>query len=895
MEDTTHSQPEPVPETRNLHAHREVLTREEQTQSESENRYRYLFENNPQPMLLYDLDTLAIMEVNEALVQSYGYSREEFLAMTIKDIRPPEDIPALLENIAQTVTTIDDSGKGRHRKKDGSLIDVEITSHTFDYSGKPARLVLINDVTERNHAEREILQRNAALAALNQVGQAMGKLATQDEILEVIYENIGHVLDNRNLYIALYDEARRQIAFPIYTIEGERRSVASRAFGNGLTEYIIRTKQPLLIRSEVKENLEKLGIATLGQRSHSLLSVPMLAEGQIIGVITIQDYHRAMVYDTAHLELLSTFAAQAAIAIVNARLYAAEQQRAHELRALTAIGQRLTGVLDLATVLRDLLDETAQIVPGHALAIMLFDAAREELWIETARGYLGETWRDFRVRLGEGVTGRVAAMRQPALIRDAANDPHWLGIGDMPLSRSELAVPLVSRNRLVGVINVESKRPAAFDEHHLTLLTAIADHAAIAIENAQLFEREQARVEELGALYSLARTLADSRELDNVLQSIARGAVETIHVTFARIFLVEGNELVIRFVYPFRVLDCDLQLGRREALDTHPYLHRLLRQNEPVALSQDALDLTAAERELLLLDFVKTVCLVPFRIGAHVGGLLMLGEVRNPNREPFNADKLRLARSIGDQAASAIQRVLLFQQTVRDAEELAHAYDATIEGWSRALDLRDKETQGHTQRVTELTVRLARVFGMNDDLLVHVQRGALLHDIGKMGIPDAILLKPGPLTDIEWVIMRQHPTIAYELLAPIAYLQPALDIPYCHHEKWDGTGYPRGLRGEEIPLAARVFMVVDVWDALRSDRPYRSAWSAEKACQHILSLAGTHFSHEIVELFLDVVSNGDERTTDSVISLGLSLRRAEKQKHADAAIPPGDNRVRDRS
>ena len=182
--------------------------------------------------------------------------------------------------------------------------------------------------------------------------------------------------------------------------------------------------------------------------------------------------------------------------------------------------------------------------------------------------------------------------------------------------------------------------------------------------------------------------------------------------------------------------------------------------------------------------------------------------------------------------------------------ELAQAYDATIEGWSRALDLRDKETEGHSQRVTEMTLKLARAFGFNEVELVQVRWGALLHDIGKMGIADSILLKPGPLTAEEWVLMKRHPAIAYELLAPVRYLRLALDIPYRHHEKWDGSGYPLGLQGEQIPLSARLFAVVDVWDAMRSDRPYRARWPEEKIAAHIRSLAGTHFDPPVVDMFL---------------------------------------------
>jgi putative two-component system response regulator len=181
---------------------------------------------------------------------------------------------------------------------------------------------------------------------------------------------------------------------------------------------------------------------------------------------------------------------------------------------------------------------------------------------------------------------------------------------------------------------------------------------------------------------------------------------------------------------------------------------------------------------------------------------------------------------------------------------LRSAYDTTIAGWSRALDLRDQETEGHSQRVTEMTVRMAHALGLPESEIVQVRRGALLHDVGKLGIPDAILHKPGKLTDEEWVVMRKHPEYAYEWLHPIEYLRPALDIPYCHHEKWDGSGYPRKLKGTAIPLAARIFAFADVWDALRSDRPYRAGWPVDQVRDHIAGLAGNHFDPDLTPIFL---------------------------------------------
>jgi len=167
--------------------------------------------------------------------------------------------------------------------------------------------------------------------------------------------------------------------------------------------------------------------------------------------------------------------------------------------------------------------------------------------------------------------------------------------------------------------------------------------------------------------------------------------------------------------------------------------------------------------------------------------------------------------------------------------------------------LRDRETEGHTQRVTKMTIQLAQAFGLDGDAIVHVRRGALLHDMGKMGVPDAVLRKPTALTEEEWLQMRLHPQNAYDMLADIDYLRPALDIPYCHHEKWDGTGYPRGLKGEEIPLAARLFAVVDVWDALYYDRPYRKGWELDRTIEYIREQSGRHFDPSVVEVFLRIV------------------------------------------
>lgn len=267
-------------------------------------------------------------------------------------------------------------------------------------------------------------------------------------------------------------------------------------------------------------------------------------------------------------------------------------------------------------------------------------------------------------------------------------------------------------------------------------------------------------------------------------------------------------------------------------------------------------DLTNTQEPFLRASLIEgenfiSFCAVPLIAKGNLVGAL---EVFHRTLLQPDQNWLNFLDALAGQASLAIDNAHLYHDLQRSNVNLMLAYDMTIEGWSKALDLRDKETEGHTLRVTEMTVALARRAGIPESEIVHVRRGALLHDIGKMGVPDAILLKPSKLTDNEWGIMRKHPVFAYELLSPIKYLRPALSIPYAHHEKWDGTGYPQGLKGEQIPLPARLFAIVDVWDALSHNRRYREAWLPGRVMKHIRKQAGIHFDPKALELFLQVLN-----------------------------------------
>lgn len=218
-------------------------------------------------------------------------------------------------------------------------------------------------------------------------------------------------------------------------------------------------------------------------------------------------------------------------------------------------------------------------------------------------------------------------------------------------------------------------------------------------------------------------------------------------------------------------------------------------------------------------------------------------------------DETKNRRELQASSRNITERKEAEEALQRAHADLQEAYNKTIEGWVHALDLRDRETEGHTKRVTQMTVRLAQVLGLSDDEIMHIRRGALLHDMGKMGIPDEILQKPGPLTDDEWVVMRKHPGMAYQMLSQIKYLKDAIIIPYYHHERWDGSGYPHKLKGEEIPLHARLFAVVDVWDALSSDRPYRKKMPHREVVDYLKREAGRLFDPKVIEKFIPLISD----------------------------------------
>ena len=352
---------------------------------------------------------------------------------------------------------------------------------------------------------------------------------------------------------------------------------------------------------------------------------------------------------------------------------------------------------------------------------------------------------------------------------------------------------------------------------------------------------------QLRALMSVGQVINSSLGLRRVLEEVMDSLISLMRAERGFLMLREADgELAVRIARGIAQVNLDEEAFKV----SRSVVRKVVETNAPVLTTNAQADPRFDAQKSVAAFQLRSILCVPLKLKADLIGVLYVDN--RAHAGIFKEHDLELISAFADQAAVAINSARLFEDLQESHRELERAYQATLEGWVRALDLRDKETEGHTQRVTILTHRLARSMGVSDADLIHITRGALLHDIGKMAIPDGILLKPGQLTEEERRLIQKHPIYAYEMLSPIDFLVPAIDIPYCHHEKWDGTGYPRGLKGDEIPFAARIFPIIDVWDALTSDRPYRKAIPHDEVRQHIKADSGKHFDPLVVEAFLDL-------------------------------------------
>lgn len=352
---------------------------------------------------------------------------------------------------------------------------------------------------------------------------------------------------------------------------------------------------------------------------------------------------------------------------------------------------------------------------------------------------------------------------------------------------------------------------------------------------------------QLNALVGVGHVINSSLGLESVLDEVMDSVIALMRAERGLIMLRdERDEFPVKAA---RGMD-HVSLEGDDFSVSNTIVRRVAETGKPVLTTNAQNDPRFEQQKSVVEKNLRSILCVPLTLKDEIIGVIFVDS--RVYSGLFEDDDLEILSAFADQAAVAIDNARLFEGLEQANKELREAYDATLKGWAMALELRDRETEGHTQRVTALTEVLARKFDFDEDEMEHIKRGALLHDIGKMAIPDGILLKEGKLTLTERKFMELHPLFAKDMLEPIEFLRPAMDIPYCHHEKWDGSGYPRNLRGHEIPFAARIFAVVDVWDALTSDRPYRGPMDPDKVRKIIREESGRHFDPRVVDAFLAI-------------------------------------------
>lgn len=451
---------------------------------------------------------------------------------------------------------------------------------------------------------------------------------------------------------------------------------------------------------------------------------------------------------------------------------------------------------------------------------------------------------------GLGPTGRCLATGEDAVCHDfraeAALAP-WHSLLEEYKLRSGYAVPLVVRGKVVGHMTVYSDKPGFFISWRSEFLRDIAPWVGAEFGSRLAFDLARQRIAHLEGLRRIDLQILENPRLDAIGQQLMAEIVTSLRVDAAALLEVPVDG---RARY---LAASGLERGVPQLVVLAGGIRdRILRERKRIVVEDlRHVPYEFAHAQLFTEMGYRWYCGQPILVQDELLGIV---EVYHRRVLVPDAEWFALLETLVGQAAIGMELVRHIGALSERSQQLQAAYEATMQGWVRALEMRDKETKGHTQRVTQMTLALARASGIPEREWPHIERGALLHDVGKIGIPDSILHKPGPLTPQEWEIMKTHPTLAMQMLWPIEFLRPALDIPYCHHEKWDGTGYPRGLRGEDIPWPARIFAVVDVYDALNNDRPYRPAWPQEKTLAYLREGSGRHFDPRAVELFFDVIA-----------------------------------------
>jgi PAS domain S-box-containing protein len=787
---------------------RELVEAALQRQSEE---YLILFESNPCPMYLCDQHTLQFLAVNDAAVKHYGYSRKEFLSMNARDIRPPDEGAALISYVAENTGSQDDAGVWKHRKKDGTIFDVQVNWHKVDFSGRPAYLVLANDVTEqkqaevavreseeryrelfenandiiythdlhgkftslnksgervtgysleealqmniadvlaadsvgtarkmlarkakdkvatvydleiiakdgrrvalgvstrliyvdgapvgvqgiarditeRKRAEAELLQRNQELSALGEIGQELSKLVEPTEIAKLIHTVIGKVMDNRNLYVALYDDQTQDVSFPAYTIDGEPYSSPTRKFGRGLTEQVISTRQPLLIARDVEETLQQLGLVSSGRHAQCWLAVPMMVAEKVVGVITIQDYEKQDAYNSSHVELLSTIASHAAIVVENARLYAEMKQQAQRAALTNRISQAVRRTLDVSEVFETAVRELGQHLEVDRCSLFMKDE-KAGLVTNAAEYHVPEVspaGSDFGLPQVQGLS---AAMEKHGVMTfdEVAKDERIRELGILkPDVKSIMYVGVTVGDELLGALALSTtKQVRHWSKADIEVAKAAADQTGIAIRQARLYQKAEATSMREALANKLSVAIRASLSLADVLDTTTRELGQALSASLVRVRLYDraGDQSSVEHQY--LATGCENAGERDDSYDDLIRQH-FLKTRTPLVItdSQEYVagspELSACVRARALRAGLRSQIDYPLTVNDEFRGVISIHQTGSLRR--WTEDEVMLVESVAAQLATGIAQAELFEMVARAKKEWESTFDAMSDG-----------------------------------------------------------------------------------------------------------------------------------------------------------------------------------------------------------------------
>ncbi len=681
-------------------------------------------------------------------------------------------------------------------------------------------------------------------SALRELAQRFLSAVTPDEVLERTLDTLVNLLPG-DFYEVLLPGAEGM--FALANGRGWKRGIVGRTQTASDPHlhagYVLRAQNPIFVEDFALETRFQSSDYLMRHQVVSGVCAPMLAETRVIGLLGV--YSRApRQFTEEQSHFLYLIATQTAMALEKARHLQSATRRLDELILLNDVIAATNAEVSLDRVLtivmaeiRELLqsdDAQMYFVREHGVTPQLEPALPDAEALE-------QPW-------SRAIAEWVARDGDPLLIHDLTRDLRFNGPAQ--LLRACLGVPMRIGKRIIGVITVAHLEPGRFDANDLRLLTTVAGQIAVGIARARLLDETARRLDEISAMFEFSdklRTAATETRLHELIVndtvSMLQGAGGSL-----QILSKDGNSMTVVATrnMPHRGTEHYRGQGGLSWI--------ALQTGEPFVVA----DVSADARVQLHGVFadMRGGIVVPLRTPSDMLGTLFVG-FAEPGAPGY--DKLQLTTTIANLSAQALQRVRLHEQTLEQAasltlalNNLADSYQATLRALSAALDARDSETEGHSQRVTKLALAIGAALNLSPEELTTLERGALLHDVGKIGVPDNILLKSGPLNKAEREWMNRHPQLGYDMLKEISFLQDALPVVLHHQERWDGSGYPEGLRGEQIPLGARIFAVADTYDAMTSTRPYRRALSHEEALTEIRQCSGTQFDPRIVEAFFSL-------------------------------------------